>query len=265
MQRRAAAISIAFFLVIAAGAYAFIGMAEEPDVAIEAANQAASVSGTGTLVVAGVEYDVTDLNGTAGEASATWLNESARYTATLENDTTVSYQGANYTVVVPNVSSPESFTLREFQPIDLPTVTQDGVEYVVIEENGDKRLEPVSEYLPEPTVHEFALGDEIEYDGNTTTVASLSTSEVTVEWFGPRTEDVSFTEGENTTLSDSPYLATFPDAQTMVLTTAYEDYASDQERIDYYHERISGLWGVAILSGLAALLMLGVAYLPSRY
>ncbi len=30
-------------------------------------------------------------------------------------------------------------------------------------------------------------------------------------------------------------------------------------------ERINGLWGVVILSGLAAVFLLGTSYLPSRY
>lgn len=30
-------------------------------------------------------------------------------------------------------------------------------------------------------------------------------------------------------------------------------------------ERISGLWGVSILSGLTGIVLLGTAYLPSRY
>ena len=265
MQRRAAAIFVALFLVVAAGAYALIGAAEQPTVSIDEADRDHVVTGTEFLTVAGVEYNVTSLNGTAGEAEARWLNESARSTATLANNSTVGYQGGNFTVLIRNVSEPEQFRLQEVQSIDRPTVTQNGTTYVVFEEGDNRTLVPVSEHLPDPTVYRFRAGDELDYQGNTTTVAAITAEEVTLEWFGPRNETVSFTEGQNTTIDGTEYLATYPDAETLVLTTAYDDYAADQERIDYYHERISGLWGVTILSSIAAILLIGMAYLPSRY
>lgn len=265
MQRRATVVFAAFFLVVAAGSYAFTGMVEEPGVSIEEPNREHVVSGTGNLAVGGVDYDVTSLDGEAGSAEARWLNESARVTATLANNSTVAYQGGNYTVVVPNTSSPESFALREVQSIDRPTVTQNGTRYVIVEEEGDRTLVPVGEYLPDPTRYAFRTGDEFAYENNTTTVAAITPEEVTLERFVDRYETKSFGEGENTTLDDTAYLAHFPDASTMVLTTAYQDYRDDEDRIDYFHERRSGVWGVFILSSMAAILLVGMAYLPSRY
>lgn len=265
MQRRAAAIFVAFFLVVAVGAYALIGAADEPTVQIDEADRDHVVTGDGSLQIGGVEYDVTDLDGAAGSAEASWLNESARFTATLADNSTVPYRDANYTVVVQNASEPDRFRLHEVQPIDRPTTVQDGTRYVVFEEGTNRTLVPVSEYLPDPMIYPFVIGDEFPYEGNATTVAAVSTEEVTLEWFGPQTETVSFAEGQNTTIDGTPYLVTFPDEETMVLTTAYDEYDASLARIDFYHERMSGLWGVIILSGIVAFILVGMAYIPSRY
>lgn len=263
MQRRATAISVAFFLVLAVGAYALIGMAEEPAVSIEEQNREIVVGSGESFTVDGVTYTVGEVG--EGSTEAVWRNESARFTATLENNSTVAYRDANYTVLVPNVSDPGSFTLREVQPVDRPTVTQNGTVYVIVEEEGERRLVPRSEYLPEPDVREFEAGDELDYGGNATTVAAITPEEATLEWFGPADVTVSISEGENASLQGTPYLAHFPGDGTVVLTTAYEDYAGDLERQSYFHERVNGLWGVTILSSLAVVLLVGMALLPSRY
>lgn len=265
MQRRATAVFAAFFLVVAVGAYAFVTTAEEPAVAIDEGNQDFALSNGSSFTVGGTEYAVGSLNGTEGSAEATWRNESARYTGTLENDSTVTYEDGNFTLLVDEGESPEGFRLVEVQSVDRPTTTMNGTTYVVVEEGTNRTLVPREEYLPEPRVEEFALGDEYPFEGNTTTVASVTASEVTVEWFAPRTETVEFGEGENTTLAGTSYTAHFPDAETLVLTTEYADYGTDLQRQDAFHDRMNGLWGVVILSGLAVVLLVGMAFLPSRY
>lgn len=264
MQRRAAAVSVAIFLLLAAGSYSLIGAAEQPELALE--NPTHSVAQNDTRTIGGTTYTFTDV----GEDSATaaWTNESARYTATLNANDTVAYEGDNYTVVIPSSSDPTEFELREVQTVDRPTVEQNGTTYVVVEEDGEKRLVPRDEYLSEPRTYRFAEGDQFPYENETTTVAAVENESVTLEWFAPRTNELEFEEGVNTSIAGTNYLAHFVQdggQNVLQLTTDYEDYHSDVEAQEFFHERMNGLWGVAILSALAAALLIMLAYLPSRY
>ncbi len=60
-------------------------------------------------------------------------------------------------------------------------------------------------------------------------------------------------------------MAHYPDESTLVLDSDVEAYQQEVAVVDKYQERINGLWGVSILSGLSALLLLSLSYLPSRY
>lgn len=268
MQQRAAAVSVAIFLLLASGSYAFIGVAEQPSLTLE--NPDYTVAANDTVELGGTTYTFTEVTATA--ATAQWTNESARQTATLEADQNVTYQGDNYTVSIPNAtgnqSNPESFELREVQTVDRPTSEVNGTTYVVFDQGNNRTLVPVDEYLPNQTVHQFGVGDQIEYQNNTTTVAAITSSAVTLEWFAPEQKSVQFSEGENTTVNDVAYLAHFDQSEeqaVLELTTDYRDYKADVDAQNYFHERVNGLWGVVILSSLAAILLAMFAYMPSRY
>lgn len=268
MQRGAAAVSVAIFLLLAAGAYSFIGVAQQPDVALE--NPEHTVAAGDQPTIEGTTYNFTEVGD--GSATAEWTNESARYTAEWAPEDTVAYEGDNYTVVVPNQSDPTEFELREVQNVDRPTVEDNGTTYVVVEENGERSLVERSEYLGEQAVHSFAEGDQIALpdNDNETTVASVTNQTVTIEWFAPRTNEVSFEEGGNTTLGEdgTPYVAHFEQQNgetALQLTTDYEGYQSDVEAQQQFHERTNGLWGIVILSSLAAALLVMLAFMPSRY
>ncbi|AHG02620.1 hypothetical protein HALDL1_02520 [Halobacterium sp. DL1] len=266
MQRRAAAISVAILVLLAAGSFALIGAAEQPAVSLEDPDY--SVASNETRTVGGTEYQFGEVS--EGSASATWVNESAQYTETWSENDTVAYQGANYTVVIPDGEDPTTFTLEENQTVDRPTVEQNGTTYVVIEDGENRTLVPRDDYLPEPSVFEFSEGDVVDYEGNDneTTVASVSPSEVTIEWFAPMTNDLSFSEGENTTFGETDYRAHFAqqDGTTVLqLTTDYADYSDDVDAQQFFNERVNGLWGVVILTLSAAALIAMLAFLPSRY
>lgn len=265
MQRRAAAVSVALFLLLAAGSYTLIGAAQQPAVSLEDPNYAVSQGEQRTI--AGTSYNFSSVSD--GSGTATWQNESARYTVAWAVNDTVAIDGQNFTVTGLNASE-GAFELREAQEVDRPTVEQNGTTYVVIEDGENRTLVPRENYLPEQTVYEYQVGDTVEYDGNDneTTVAAVSEEEVTVEWFAPDTIEVEFAEGENTTIGDTPYLAHFETAggqSVLQLTTDYEDYHSDVDAQEHFHERTNGLWGVAIMASLAAALVVMLAFLPSRY
>jgi hypothetical protein len=266
MQRRAAAVSVAIFVLLAAGSFTLMGAAQQPDLTLE--DPEYSIVAEDEETIEGTTYTFTAVE--ADSATAEWTNQSAQYTEEWSVDDTVVYEGDNYTVAIPDQSDTNYFELREVQTVDRPTVEQNGTTYVVVEEDGDKTLVPRDEYLPQQTVYRFQTGDQIDRpnNDNTTTVASVSESSVTIQWFAPKTFEVSFSEGENTTLGGTNYLAhveTGGSQNVLELTTDYEDYKSDVDAQNYFHERMNGLWGIIILSGLAAALLVMLAFLPSRY
>lgn len=262
MQRRAAAVSAALFVLVAAGAFATIGVASPPTVETTGGERLATNE---TFPGAnGTEYTVGDVS--ESSATFTWQNASARYTATLENGSNVTYSDENFTVVIPNVSEPRNFTLREVQTVDQPTVTANGTTYVLVDRDGDGTQEaiPRDEYLGEQRTETFAVGAQLEYQNNTTQVADITASEVTLAWTGPKTLETSASAGENVTLGGETYLVYVQDGEAIV-TGDFQGYQDSQNRIDYYHERINGLWGVVIVAGIGAFLLLALSYMPSRY
>ena len=264
MQRRAAAVSVAVFLLLAVGSYSLIGAAQQPGVSLE--DPEYSIAANETRTIGGTTYNFSEVG--SESAAATWTNESARQTATLEQGQNITYEDGNYTVFVQNASDPTEFELREVQTVDQPTVEQNGTTYVIVEEDGDRVLVPRDEYLPDQSVYRFQEGDQFDYQNNSTTVSAVENTSVTLEWVAPEQLSVEFSEGENTTIGETDYLAHFvqqDNSSVLLLTTNYDDYHSDREAQTYFQERMSGLWGVVILSGFAAALLAMLAYLPSRY
>jgi hypothetical protein len=265
MQRRAAAVSAAVFLLVAAGAYAYIGAAEAPTVDVDATE---TLSVNETIGVDGRTYTLGSVSGSA--ATFTWTNDSARYTATLANDSTVEYEGDTYRVLV---EGDDRFTFEEALNVtqilrDDPEVENelltgdDGRQYV--RDRDDGSTTPLEEYLPEPDRVSFAAGETVAYANNSTTVAAVTPEAVTLAWTAPRTNTIQASDGGNVTFGDTTYLA-FVETGQVELSQNFAEYRADQDRVDYYNERINGLWAVSILSSLVAAFLLGMAYLPSRY
>jgi hypothetical protein len=285
MQRRAAAIYAAFFIVLAAASYSLIATAQEPTVTIQ--NPEYELTQGQQFDVDGRTYTVTALDaemegGGHGSAATlsrsgefTWVNESARYTATWENESTVTFQDEEYDVVIPNASDPTEVTLREAINRSAilrgdararnETVTSGGEEYVVVRRGGNETLVPVDEYFPDPATRTFAEGDTVDYQGNETTLARVSPSEATLAWTGSKTVAVDVSDRGNVTLNDQQYLAVFRDNSTVWLTQDYRSYREQTDDIAAFTTHKNGLWGVSITSGMTAFLLVALAYLPSRY
>jgi hypothetical protein len=353
MQRRVAAIYFVFFLVMGASAYSVIAVAEQPAIELEGDSYGQGDS----FAVDGREYVVAELNGSGGEAgegvaTLEWTNESARYTTTLGNNSsvaparasypgqravhtatlaegdTVTFNGSDATVSIPDVESPSNFSLvregeaaatlafndtlayrgnattvtaitaeevrlvwgenyrvlvpNESDPtsfrmvqqfnvsarlaadpvVENETITRaDGQRYVVFAANGS--TQPLGEYLPAADVGQLGEGDTMTVSGNETTVADVTPSGVVVEWTAPRTTTVSFANAENVTLNDQRFVAHF-EGESVLLSSDPAAYQQQLARQDYFHERQNGLWGVTLLSGIAAMFIVGLAYLPVR-
>ncbi|MFB6309102.1 MAG: hypothetical protein ABEH35_07210 [Haloarculaceae archaeon] len=282
MQRRAAAIYAALFLVIGAASYSLIATAQAPHVEFE--NPAYELAEGDQFQVGGQTYTVSSIStseqgGGHGTAATTviqgelrYTNQSARYTATWENNTTQEFDGQQWRVLVENASDPTEFTLREDinetailaddPDASSEMVTQNGTQYVVI--NGS-RLVPADEYFPEPETRTYAEGDTLQYQGNATTVDAVTTGSVTLAWNAPRTITISVSQNANVTLGGETYLAHFADESTLQLTQNFESYRQQNAEIARFTLHKNGLWGVSITSFLTTVFLIGFAYLPSRY
>ena len=287
MQRRAAAAYFVFFLVVSVAAYAYIGVAESqrPEVTLDAetelTNDSTFTAGETTYTASNIHMSGGGGGGHGGGggsmvADLSWTNQSNRYTATLENGSTTTYQNDSYLILTDNESGTvtlrEAFNvtqlLSEDSAVEDTLATQNGTDYVVYRNNST--LRPLAEWLPEPDTAEFQTGDTYPYstDSGTqqTTVATVESGTATLEWIAPEDRSVELSEGGNVTLDDGRYFAHFPDQSTVQLVPIdqYDDYEEELARQDYFHERKNGLWGISILSGIGAVLVLGMAYLPVR-
>ncbi|QIB78779.1 hypothetical protein G3A49_11780 [Haloferax volcanii] len=284
MQRRAAVISVVFFLVIGAGAYSLIATASTPSVNFE--NPEYSLAQGDEFSVPGSDQTYTVSSITEEEESGghgggttlvrsgelTYVNDSARYTETWDNESTVTLDGTDYRVEIANVSDPSEATLVELynetailqadSNADNETVTRNGERYVVV---NDSTLVSVDEYFPANETRTVAEGDSFDYNNQSVTVAAVETSGVTIEWFAPEENTVAVDNEANVTISDQQYLAYFPDGETLVLTQNYDSYQTQLSEIDRFHETENGLWGVTIVSFTTVVLLTGMAFLPSRY
>lgn len=287
MQRRAAAIYAVFFIVLGVASYSLIATAIAPTIAFQDPEYRLSVDDT--FSVGGQQYTVADVQTTESEGGGhgggggvthtavfEWTVQESEYTESWENNSTVTLGDTDYRVLVPNESDPGEFTLREEinktrilqndPEADNETVTREGTEYVVLEESdGSASLVPADEYFPEPATQSYGEGEAFDRNGNETTVGNVTAETVPLTWQAPRTSTVEAGDRSNVTLGDQTYLAYFPSDDEVVLTQDYDSYQSQVATIDTYHERVNGLWGVSIVSSLVAVLLLGMAYMPSRY
>jgi hypothetical protein len=223
----------------------------------EAGNTTATLSVGDSLSIAAGFATVTDIDGE---------------TATLVG-------GENYAVVVANASDPAEFRavqqfnvtqrLRQDPDVENQAYSGDDGRFVRYR-NGT--TQPLDAYLPEPAVTTFAEGDTLTFraaddlsaPANETTVADVNSERVLLEWTGPRTTKTELTEGANVTLAGQQHVVHFTSDSTVLVSPEVGTYQDQIARQDYYHERMNGLWGVSILSGFGALLVVGLAYLPTR-
>ncbi|QLG28214.1 hypothetical protein HUG10_11915 [Halorarum halophilum] len=292
MQRRAAAVYVAFFLVVGAVSFSLIATASAPHFSVE--NPEHTLQQGESFTVDGTEYNVQSIEaemsgggggghgGGGGETlersgALNWTNTSARQTLTWENGSTVTYDGQDWNVTVPTGQN-ESVTLSEVQnrqailqndsAVENQTTTVDGQEYVVRSANGNgsRELIPADEYFPAPEERTYSQGDEVpNVENNTATVDTVNSSGATLAWTAPQTNEVEVEDRANVTVGSTTYFAYFPDNETMVLTQQFDQYQAYQQESTDYKTHKDGLWGVTLLSGLISIFMIGLAYLPSRY
>ncbi len=278
MQRRVAAVYFVLFVLVGAGAFGFmqVGMSE-PTVDLEGPTYSEGdelTVGDRSYTVDSVETEEGDVSRYSGEVDLVWSNESARETATLENESTIQFEDGEYQVVV---SGEDAFVLVEElnvsgiladdPDVENETVTRDGEEFVVSRE--DQSIQPLSEYLPEPDRREFAVGDSMEYQAEEVTarIDSVSADGVALSWAAPGVETVTLADGENVTLNGVEHFAHFPDETQVQISESsqhYSTYVGELGAIEYWNERRNGVWGVVILSFIVSVVLVATAYLPVK-
>jgi hypothetical protein len=285
MQRRAATAYVLLFLVLGAGSYGLVATAEQPEVTFDDPDH--RLSSGDRFAVGDRQYTVTavtaeeESGGHGGGTSVTysgslaWTDDSASYTETWAPGDTVTANGFEGEVSVANTSDPDEFALvepvnrtailRADPAADNQTVTRNGEAFVVLTDGDETRLVPASEYFPEPERRTFAEGDRLEYAGNRTTVGNVTSSGVPVSWTAPRTNTVELSNRANVTLAGQQFFVFFVSDQEVVLESDYSVYERQTEAMAEQTRVENGLWGISILSGVSVVLLVGMAFLPSRY
>jgi hypothetical protein len=267
MQRRAAAIYVALFVLVGAVSYSLIATAQQPTVEFE--DPTYELSQGDELRAGGQTYTVASVSESGGELQFT--EESATYTVAWENDSTQTVADEEWRVLITGEDPSEVVLREEINETAIladdpdaseETVEQNGTRYVVL---NNSRLVPAAEYFPEPATRTYAEGDTFDYRGNATTVEAVTGSAAELTWTAPRTNTVEANHEANVTLGGTTYLAYVPDGSTLQLIADHRSYDRQTAAIEQFNTYKNGLWGVSIVSFLTAVFLIGFAYLPSRY
>ena len=279
MQRRAVAVFVALFLGVAGVAGALTATAESPEIAFE--NPEIDASQNESIEVGGESYVVADISESENDAgqmviSGTLEREfTAQTSETWANGSTVSVDDREWRVEIAGENATE-FTLVEVldrqaileadDAAENETVTLEDGEYVAVtDENGNRTLVPVDDYFPAPEERSYATGETLEYDGQTVTVDDVTADGAVLVWETTETETVELAQESTVTIGDTEYVAHFPDASTLRMSTDIEAYEAQVSEIEQFNQYNSGLSRVLVLSVLSSIMLAGMAFIPSRY
>lgn len=270
MQRRAAAMYVLLFLVIAVGALGFINLTDGPSETIE--NPDYEVPQGETVTIDGVEYELSTFSEFTGQL--TYLIESAEQTVTYAEDDLINVSGTEYRVVLPDGEGiPTNATLVETYPEhDLNTTEDNDGNTLVQLEDGSWILEET--YLEQ----EYGARDEIEVTESDTidfipadsnisyeaTVSGFTTTGVTFDWVGPTEDTVLLQRDSVNEIGSTEFGAVFIDQEYLQLTSDLDAFEAHLDAHDTWEERYQGFWGVGVLSVIGAVLIGALSYLPRR-
>ena len=286
MQRRAVAVYVAFFVLIAAASYTLLATAEEPTITLEDAEY--ELSETDTFSIGDQQYTVTSIEETTEEVSdghggseevtktvgtIEWTETDVEMSETWANEDTVEIGGTEWQVLIgDDAENTSSFTFEEVvdrQAIlendpeaDNETVEREDGEYVIV--SGE--LIPAEEYFPAPATQTASIGDSFGYNNQTVTVDGIGADGVTVTWTEDQTNTQELSNEGMVELADgNEYLVFFPDSSTVELTSDMTSYEAQVEAQTQFDERTTGFRWTTFTSLLFAMSLIAFAFLPSRY
>ncbi len=285
MQRRAVAVFVALFLAVAGVAGALTATADSPEITLE--NPEVDASQGDSVEVGGESYVVADISETEegggghGGAATTVITGTlereftAETSETWANGSTVTVGDREWRVEVTGENATE-FTLVEVldrqailgadDAAENETVTLDDGEYVAVtDDSGERTLVPVDEYFPAPEQRSYEVGETLGYDGQMVTVDGVTADGAVLVWETTETETVEFSQHSVVTIGGTDYVAHFPDASTLRMSSDIEAYEAQVSEIDQFNQYNSGLSRVLVLSVLSSIMLAGLAFIPSRY
>lgn len=131
--------------------------------------------------------------------------------------------------------------------------------------------------------NEFQAQDRFTFAGQTYTVDDISASEsdggghgggggmtyeAIIKWNNQSmegTQSASVGQHGTVTLSGETFFVHFDSADQIVISGDFVELRQYNYDTNQYHTHTNGLWGTSILSGIVAILLFGMAYMPSRY
>jgi hypothetical protein len=273
MQRRAVAVYATLFILIAGVAGVLTATAESPEIALE--NPDFEVSEGDPVEVDGETYTVAGISeGDSAPIGTLEQEETTELSEAWANESTVTIDDREWTVEITG-DDPSEFALVEVldrqailesdDAADNETVERDDGEYVAVTEDGETTLVPADEYFPAPEERSYATGDTVEYDGQTVTVDEVTADQAVVVWEGTQTNTIEVGQDATVTIGETEFIAHFPDASTMTLSTDIEGYEAQVAQIDRFERYNSGLTRVVVLALFSVVLLLSAAFIPSRY
>ncbi|WP_418284340.1 hypothetical protein [Halorubrum sp. DTA46] len=274
------AVYVALFVLIAGAAGALTVTAETPEISFD--NPDFVVSSGDQIDANGESYTVADItesepddDGQTTMSAVLEREEEAELSETWSNGDTVEIDDNEWRVEIDG-DEPTAFTLVEVfdrqaileadDTADNETIERDDGEYVAVtDESGDTTLVPAEEYFPAPDERSYEAGDTFEYNNETVTVDAVTADGAVVVWQGVQTTAVELEEESTVTLGGSEYVAHFSDASTLTLSTDIEAYEAQAAEIEQFNQYTSGLFRVVLLGILSTVLLLAVAFVPTRY
>jgi len=150
------------------------------------------------------------------------------------------------------------------------TVESGGETFVRYKDNGS--FVRLSEYLSTPDQQRFQEGDRLNYSGRTVQVGNVSNDTATLVWTEDSQQEASLEQGGNVTLANGEtYVVNFITEESgnetnvsLQLSQNYEEYQRQNEIQHSFQERMNGFWGIIIISSIAALLVISMAFMPVR-
>jgi hypothetical protein len=284
MQRRAAAAYVAFFVIVAVGAYAVIATAESPHAEVTAAEAEHNLEETGqNFSVGDRTYNVTELSASEGSggghggggveysAVVTWTNESAVQSTSWAANSTVSYENSTYRVLIDDVASPQFVQLRPEPPDDVNPHWMNDSQFVSFDVDDDGFVErdvPVERYLSQEEERESVAFTASSGLNDTHSVRELTNESVVLEWIGPEENDVELNQKSVVELNGEEYFVYLTggsgDAVARLDDNSSTKYYERKADADLMELRTNGFWAVVIVSGSAAFLIIGLAFMPSK-
>ena len=275
MQRRAVAVYVAFFVLIAAASYTLLATAEEPTITLD--DPEYELTEGETFTVGGQEYTVTSIEESDGSVSGTveWTETDVEMSETWANEDTVEIDGMEWQVLIEGENATE-FTLQETMDrqailendpnADNETIEREGGEFVVVTSGGEEDLVAAEEYFPAPTTGSYAVGDSFAYNNQTVTVDEIAGGEATISWTEDQTNTNSLSNEGTVELADgTEYLSFLPDASTLQLTSDMTEYEAQVAAQEQFSQRTTGFRYTTFTALLLAGSLIAFAFLPSRY